>query len=62
MKESGVQVSVVRCAMGLKISPYQAIQGLLRAEAIIRGDSEDEKRQLFWASRTPLTLQLDRRG
>jgi hypothetical protein len=38
----------VRCAMGLKPSPYQTGQGVLFAEDVIRGDRFEEKNIFRW--------------
>ena len=37
-----------RCAMGFKTSPYQAVQGILFAEEIIRGDPFDPTNIFRW--------------
>jgi hypothetical protein len=37
-----------RCAMGLRTSPYQAIQGILWAEELIMGDRLDENNVFQW--------------
>jgi hypothetical protein len=37
-----------RAAMGLKPSPYQAVQGMMVAEEVIRGDSKDSKNPFRW--------------
>ena len=37
-----------RCAMGLKPSPYQAVQAMMIAEEVIRGDPKDSKNPYRW--------------
>ncbi len=37
-----------RCAMGLRPSPYQAVQGLLWAEEVILGDQRDKENVFQW--------------
>jgi hypothetical protein len=37
-----------RAAMGLKPPPYQAVQGMMVAEEVIRGDSKDSKNPFRW--------------
>ena len=37
-----------RCAMGLKPSPYQAVQAMMVAEEIIRGDPKDPENPYRW--------------
>ena len=37
-----------RCAMGLRHSPYQAVQGLLWAEEVILGDRRDKENVFQW--------------
>jgi hypothetical protein len=37
-----------RCAMGLKPSPYQAVQAMMVAEETIRGDPKDPKNPYRW--------------
>ena len=38
----------VRCAMGLKSSPYQVCQAILFAEEVIRGDRKDKDNPFKW--------------
>ena len=38
----------VRCAMGLKSSPYQVCQAILFAEEVIRGDRKDKENPFKW--------------
>lgn len=37
-----------RCAMGLKSSPYQAVQAVMVAEELIRGDRKDQDNVFAW--------------
>ncbi len=37
-----------RCAMGLRTSPYQAVQGILRAQEVIMGDRKCERNVFRW--------------
>lgn len=37
-----------RCGMGFRFSPYQAVQGILFAEAVIRGDQNESTNVLQW--------------
>jgi hypothetical protein len=47
--EDGPAVGVwTRNAMGLKPSPYAAVQGLLRAKQVVLGDPKDEKNSYQW--------------
>jgi hypothetical protein len=45
-----------RCAMGLRTSPYQAIQGILWAEELIMGDRLDENKNVFQWNQLQLNL------
>jgi len=42
------QFAWTRCAMGLRPSPYQAVQGVLVAEEMILGDREDPQNIFRW--------------
>jgi len=56
LRDSGVKLEEwelrsfawVRCAMGLRPSPYQAVQGALVAEEVILGDREDPNNIFRW--------------
>jgi hypothetical protein len=39
-----------RCPMGIKTSPYQAAQGMIWLEELVRGNRHDEKNPVRWAN------------